>query len=145
MNNNRHPLDSSYAHSPPLLELEPPLKKHRKPIPTASMPSFDSAALPVRPVTIPSSRQQSDSLPTTQLQSCPPPLTYNTSSVLAPLYSLPEFKVGSVPHQPPPVWPLTMINEFMTPPSDRSFSLSEPSSDEDNHDNHQLVFDMDDI
>jgi hypothetical protein len=75
-------------------------------------------------------------------------LTYSSSSsAVLPLYSLPEFKVGSLPHQPPPVWPLQMINEFLTPPTNRSLSLSEPSSSSDDVDDNDqpLLFDMDDI
>ncbi|ORZ18966.1 hypothetical protein BCR42DRAFT_411945, partial [Absidia repens] len=166
INNPIHPLDTRHAHSPPRIENAPPPKKLKKPSKSTSLPltipSSSLSSLPSQPVNIPIptqsyslKQQQQQQLPLSNIytNSCPP-LTNSssnsltTSPVISALYSLPEFKVGSLPHPslPSAVWPVTMVNDFLTPPSNRSFSFSDPSSSSSStssSNDHQLVFDMD--
>ncbi|CAO3594464.1 unnamed protein product [Absidia cylindrospora] len=144
-----------YVHSPPTKELAPPQKKHKKPIPSASMPliSLSPAHQPTLPVSIPTTSSVSVTAPLPPIDtmnSCPT-LASRRSSASSPypplpaLYSLPEFKVGSLPLQRLSAWPVAMTNDFLTPSSNRSFSLSYPSSSSDDDDDDQpLVFSMDD-
>ncbi|SAM01165.1 hypothetical protein [Absidia glauca] len=140
-----HTIDRT--HSPPAtIELEPPSKKLRTTAPQkqTSLPNIptDSAAVAI---TIP---KQSITLVPSTMKSCPT-LTSRALSSTYPIVasSLPDFKVGSLPHQLPSAWPADMINEFLTPPSNRSLSFSDPSSSSSLSsfgDSHPLVFDMDD-
>ncbi|CAO3598050.1 unnamed protein product [Absidia cylindrospora] len=143
INNPIHPLETRYTHSPPRIENAPPPKKSKKPCKSTSLPltspSLPSSSLPSQPVNIPIptqsySQKQQQQLPLSNIytNSCPP---------------LTSSSIGSLPHPslPSAVWPVTMVNDFLTPPSNRSFSLSDSSSSSSSTSNdHQLVFDMDD-
>ncbi|ORZ25878.1 hypothetical protein BCR42DRAFT_401135 [Absidia repens] len=149
----------TYVHSPPTKEWG---SIQKKPIPSASMPliSLSPTHQPTLPVSIPTTysvyatASTTPPLPTSPsidvMSSCPT-LTSRRSSTSSPypplsaLCSLPEFKVGSLPRHSRSAWPVDMTNDFLTPPSNHSFSLSYPPSpsDDGNDDDQPLIFSMD--